>query len=40
MLGTLMGDHWSVTDEADEADAVIVNTCGFIGMPKKGIIPF
>ena len=35
MLGTLMGDHWSVTDEADEADAVIVNTCGFIEPAKE-----
>ena len=27
--------NWSVTDEADEADAVIVNTCGFIEPAKE-----
>ena len=35
MLGTLIGDNWSVTDAAEEADAVIVNTCGFIEPAKE-----
>ena len=35
MLGTLMGDQWSVTDDATDADAVIVNTCGFIEPAKE-----
>lgn len=35
MLGTLIGDNWNITQEADHADAVIINTCGFIGPAKE-----
>ena len=35
MAGTLMKDGFAVVSEADEADTVIVNTCGFIEDSKK-----
>lgn len=35
MAGTLMKDGYSVVGEAEEADTVIVNTCGFIEDSKK-----
>ncbi|WP_413585783.1 30S ribosomal protein S12 methylthiotransferase RimO [Bdellovibrio sp. HCB274] len=35
MAGTLMKDGFEVVGEADEADTVIVNTCGFIEDSKK-----
>lgn len=35
MAGTLMKDGYEVVAEADEADTVIVNTCGFIEDSKK-----
>ena len=35
MLGSLTQEGYSVTDNADEADTVIVNTCGFIEDSKK-----
>lgn len=35
MLGSMLADDWSVTDDADEADAVIINTCGFIEAAKE-----
>ncbi len=35
MLGTLIDDNWKVTQDADDADAVIINTCGFIGPAKE-----
>lgn len=35
MAGTLMKDGYKVVGEADEADTVIVNTCGFIEDSKK-----
>ncbi|MGZ3770299.1 MAG: 30S ribosomal protein S12 methylthiotransferase RimO [Bdellovibrio sp.] len=35
MAGTLMKDGYHVVGEADQADTVIVNTCGFIGDSKK-----
>ncbi len=35
MLGTLLGDGWKATDEAESADAIIVNTCGFIQSAKE-----
>lgn len=35
MLGSLIADGWKITDEAEGADAVIVNTCGFIGEAKE-----
>lgn len=35
MAGTLMKDGYSVVNEADEADTVVINTCGFIEDSKK-----
>lgn len=35
MLGRLMGDGWSVTQVQEEADAIVVNTCGFIASAKE-----
>ena len=35
MAGTLMKEGYSVVGEAEEADTVVVNTCGFIEDSKK-----
>lgn len=35
MAGTLMKDGYEVVNEAEDADTVIVNTCGFIEESKK-----
>ncbi len=35
MLGSLMGDGYSVSENPEEAHTVIVNTCGFIEDSKK-----
>lgn len=35
MLGTMMGKGWISTDEPAEADAIVVNTCGFIASAKE-----
>lgn len=35
MLGSLMNDGYSVVEDADQADTVVVNTCGFIEASKK-----
>jgi ribosomal protein S12 methylthiotransferase len=39
MVGVALGDRgraaWQLTDEADEADVIVVNTCGFIGEAKR-----
>jgi ribosomal protein S12 methylthiotransferase len=35
MAGTLMNDGYQVVGEAEDADTVIVNTCGFIEDSKK-----
>lgn len=35
MLGSLMRDGYRVVENADEADTVIVNTCGFIEASKQ-----
>ena len=35
MVGTLMRDGWVSVDEPEKADAVIVNTCGFIASAKE-----
>lgn len=35
MAGTLMKDGFEVVNEAEDADTVIVNTCGFIEESKK-----
>jgi ribosomal protein S12 methylthiotransferase len=31
----MLADQWSVTDDAEEADTIIVNTCGFIEAAKE-----
>jgi ribosomal protein S12 methylthiotransferase len=35
MLGSLMREGYQVVDEAEKADTVIINTCGFIEASKK-----
>ncbi len=35
MLGHLMKAGYSVTDDSEDADTVVVNTCGFIGDAKE-----
>jgi ribosomal protein S12 methylthiotransferase len=35
MLGTMMGSGWKSTNEPAEADAIVINTCGFIGSAKE-----
>jgi len=35
MLGHLLKEGYSVTDNSEEADTVVVNTCGFIDDAKK-----
>ena len=35
MAGTLMKDGYNVVAEAEDADTVVVNTCGFIEDSKK-----
>lgn len=35
MLGSLMNKGYSVAEEADAADTIVVNTCGFIEASKK-----
>ena len=35
MLGTMMGTGWDPTDEPTAADAIIINTCGFIAAAKE-----
>lgn len=35
MVGVALGDKWTLTDEADEAEVIVVNTCGFIGEAKR-----
>lgn len=35
MLGHLLKEGYSVTDNSEEADAVVVNTCGFIDDAKQ-----
>lgn len=35
MLGSLMRDGYQVVEEAESADTVVVNTCGFIEASKK-----
>ena len=35
MLGLLQGNEYQLTETADEADVVVVNTCGFIGPAKE-----
>src|SRR5262249_44614830 len=35
MLGSLMRDGYTIVDEPEKADTVVVNTCGFIEASKK-----
>src|SRR5690242_5398011 len=35
MLGTLSRQGYSITAQKEEADVIVVNTCGFIDMAKK-----
>src|SRR5688500_10769957 len=35
MMGTLAEAGWEITNNADEADTVVVNTCGFIESAKQ-----
>jgi ribosomal protein S12 methylthiotransferase len=35
MLGVATGDGWRIVDEPDQAQVIVVNTCGFIGEAKK-----
>lgn len=35
MLGTLLKEGYSITDQAEGADTVVVNTCGFIDDAKR-----
>jgi ribosomal protein S12 methylthiotransferase len=35
MLGLLEGNQYQITDDADDADVIVVNTCGFIGPAKE-----
>lgn len=35
MVGTLLRDGWQSVEDAETADAVVVNTCGFIASAKE-----
>jgi ribosomal protein S12 methylthiotransferase len=35
MLGVATGGGWRIVDEPEEAEVIVVNTCGFIGEAKK-----
>jgi ribosomal protein S12 methylthiotransferase len=35
MLGVATGEGWTLVDEPDDAEVIVVNTCGFIGEAKK-----
>lgn len=35
MITRLIGSGWTYTESADDADCIIVNTCGFIEPAKK-----
>lgn len=35
MLGSMINEGWEISDEAEEAQAIIVNTCGFIAAAKE-----
>ena len=38
LASRLAADGWELVDDADDADAVIVNTCGFVEAAKKDSI--
>ena len=35
MMGLLRADGWTFTDDEQEADAILINTCCFIGDAKE-----
>lgn len=35
MLGDMVQRGWVITDQPEQADAIVVNTCGFIGPAKE-----
>jgi ribosomal protein S12 methylthiotransferase len=36
MVGVALGEkNWQLTDEAEDAEVIVVNTCGFIGEAKR-----
>ena len=35
LLGQLKGQHADIVENADDADTVVINTCGFIEASKK-----
>ena len=35
VLGDLLGDGYEITSSQEEANVIIVNTCGFIEASKK-----
>lgn len=38
LAGRLAADGWELVDDPDQADAVLVNTCGFVDVAKKDSI--
>ena len=38
MAGRLVADGWQIVEDAETADAVLVNTCGFVDAAKKDSI--
>jgi ribosomal protein S12 methylthiotransferase RimO len=38
LAGRLAGDGWQVTDDSQDADVVLVNTCGFVAQAKQDSI--
>src|SRR3954471_19738094 len=38
LAGRLHADGWRIVDDPDEADTVVVNTCGFVESAKKDSI--
>src|SRR3954447_15423175 len=38
LAARLESDGWTVVDEPDDADAIVVNTCGFIEAAKRDSI--
>ncbi len=35
MLGSMLANQWQVSDNVEEVDAIIINTCGFIDSAKE-----
>ena len=38
LAGRLEADGWVLVEDAADADAVVVNTCGFVEAAKKAIV--